>query len=478
MRLVTESNRKWWTLFAVTFSLFMIMLDVTIVNVALPAIESDLDTGLSALQWTVGAYTLTYAVFLLTAGKLADYVGRRRIFVIGLVVFTATSLLCALAQSVDVLIAARAAQGVGAALMLPATLSIISATFEPHERGAAIGIWAGVSAMGLALGPLAGGLIIEGIDWRWIFYVNIPIGLIGIVSAQLLIRESRDTSSEQGLDPAGLVLSGVALFALTFGLIEGNQYGWGSLVIVSCFVVAAAGLAAFALVEQRQRLPLIDLQLFRNSTFAGANVVGLLVMLTMFGLLFFLSLYLQNVLRYSPIETGATFLPMTLPLAFVQPIAGKVSDRIGARWPMAAGMATLALSCLLLSRVDESTGFWSLVPSLVLAGVGMGVTMTPMTYAVLGSVGVDKSGVASGVLNTFRQTGGALGIAIMGAILTAKIQAVPLGPDAAAAYIAAYVDGLQQAFLLGAAITLAGSIVAVVAVRKTRPLGQAVIEPA
>lgn len=474
MGLVTESNRKWWTLFAVTFSLFMIMLDVTIVNVALPAIQSDLDISLTALQWTVSAYTLTYAVFLLTAGKLADYVGRRRIFVIGLVVFTLTSFVCALAQSGDMLIGARAAQGVGAALMLPATLSIISATFEPHERGAAIGIWAGVSAMGLALGPLAGGLIIEGIDWRWIFYVNIPIGLIGIVSAQLLIRESRDTSHEQALDPAGLVLSGVALFALTFGLIEGNAYGWGSLVIVTCFVVAAGGLAAFALVELRQRLPMLDLHLFRNSTFAGANVVGLLLMLTMFGQLFFLSLYLQNVLHYSPIKTGATFLPMTLPLAAIQPIAGKLSDRIGARWPMAAGMMMLAVSCLLLARIDESSSFWSLVPSLVLGGLGVGVTMTPMTYAVLGSVGVDKSGVASGVLNTFRQTGGALGIAIMGAILTAKIAGVRPGPAAAAAYV----DGLQQAFLLGAAITLAGAIVAVVAVRKTRPLGQAVIEPA
>jgi EmrB/QacA subfamily drug resistance transporter len=472
--LVTESNRKWWTLFAVTFSLFMIMLDVTIVNVALPAIESDLDISLTALQWTVSAYTLTYAVFLLTAGKLADYVGRRLIFVIGLVVFTATSLGCALAESGEVLIAARAAQGVGAALMLPATLSIISATFEPHERGAAIGIWAGVSAMGLALGPLAGGVIIEGIDWRWIFYVNIPIGLIGIVSAQFLIRESRDTSDEQALDPGGLVLSGVALFALTFGLIEGNNYGWGSVEIVSCFVVAAVCLAAFVLVELRQRLPMIDLKLFRNSTFAGANVVGLLVMLTMFGLLFFLSLYLQNVLRYSPIKTGATFLPMTLPLAFVQPIAGKVSDRIGARWPMAAGMGTLALACVLLSRVDESSSFWSLVPGLVLAGAGMGVTMTPMTYAVLGSVGVDKSGVASGVLNTFRQTGGALGIAIMGAILTAEIEGIGPGPAAAAAYV----DGLRQAFVLGAVLTLAGAIVAVATVRKTRPLGQAVVEPA
>jgi EmrB/QacA subfamily drug resistance transporter len=474
MGLVTETNRKWWTLAAVTFSLFMIMLDVTIVNVALPAIEADLDTSLSALQWTVGAYTLTYAVFLLTGGKLADYLGRRRIFLIGLAIFTVTSLVCALAGTVEVLIGARAAQGVGAALMLPATLSIISATFEPHERGGAIGIWAGVSALGLALGPLAGGLIIEGIDWRWIFYVNVPIGIVGVIVGQLVIRESKDTSHEQSLDVPGLVLSGVALFTLTYALIEGNAYGWGSARIVGCFVVTVVGFVAFVLFEQRTRLPMIEPALFRNSTFAGANVVGLMVMLTMFGILFFLSLYLQNVLRYTPLEAGATFLPMTLPLAFVQPVAGKVADRIGARWPMAAGMAVLSLSCLLLARVDENTSFWGMVPSLVLAGIGMGVVMTPMTYAVLGAVPVDKSGVASGILNTFRQAGGALGIAIMGAILTANIQGIAPGP----ALSSAFVDGLQEAFLLGAAITLAGTFVAAAMVRRTRPIGHAVVEPA
>jgi EmrB/QacA subfamily drug resistance transporter len=474
MGLVTETNRKWWTLAAVTFSLFMIMLDVTIVNVALPAIEADLDTSLSALQWTVGAYTLTYAVFLLTGGKLADFLGRRRIFLIGLAIFTVTSLVCALAGTVEVLIGARAAQGVGAALMLPATLSIISATFEPHERGGAIGIWAGVSALGLALGPLAGGLIIEGIDWRWIFYVNVPIGIVGVIVGQLVIRESKDTSHEQSLDLPGLVLSGVALFTLTYALIEGNAYGWTSARIVGCFVVTVVGFAAFVLFEQRTRLPMIEPALFRNSTFAGANVVGLMVMLTMFGILFFLSLYLQNVLRYTPLEAGATFLPMTLPLAFVQPVAGKVADRIGARWPMAAGMAVLSLSCLLLARVDENTTFWGMVPSLVLAGIGMGVVMTPMTYAVLGAVPVDKSGVASGILNTFRQAGGALGIAIMGAILTANIQGIAPGPELSSAFV----DGLQDAFLLGAAITLVGTFVAAAMVRRTRPMGHAVVEPA
>jgi EmrB/QacA subfamily drug resistance transporter len=474
MSLVTEANRKWWTLGAVTFSLFMIMLDVTIVNVALPAIGADLEMSLTRLEWTVSAYTLTYAVFLLTGGKLADFLGRRRIFIVGLVVFTATSLLCGLAQSGGMLIGARAAQGVGAALMLPATLSLISASFEPHERGAAIGIWAGVSAMGLALGPLAGGLIIEGIDWRWIFYVNVPVGVLGIVTARALIPESRDTSAEQSLDLPGLVLSGIALFGLTFGLIEGNSYGWTSGTIVLCFVGAAVAFALFLAVELRARLPMLDLALFGNSTFAGANVVGLLVMLTMFGLLFFMSLYLQNVLGYSPIETGATFLPMTIPLAFSQPLAGKVADRIGARWPMVVGMTAVSLSCLLLSRVDESTGFWDLVPGLVIGGAGMGVTMTPMTYAVLGSVSVDKSGVASGVLNTFRQTGGALGIAIMGAILTAQIEGfLPGDPGLSPAYV----EGFQNALLLGAAITFGGALIAAATVHRYRPVGH-VVEPA
>ncbi|MGH3130062.1 MAG: MFS transporter, partial [Gaiellaceae bacterium] len=312
MSLLNEQNRKWWTLGTVTFSLFMVMLDTTIVNVALPAIQADLSLEISDLEWIVNGFLLTYAVFLLTGGKLADFLGRRRIFLTGFFVFVASSLACGLAVNGSMLIAARAAQGVGAALMLPGTLSIISATFSVRERGTAFGIWAGVSGLGLALGPLVGGLLTEGIGWRWIFFVNVPLGAIGLVAGGLIIRESRDTSEEQRLDVAGLVASGAALFLLTFALVEGNGYGWGSPVILMCFAGSAAAFAAFLLLEHRQRLPMLDLALFRNPTFAGASLVALTLTLALLGVLFFVSIYLQTILGYSAVRAGLAFMPMTL----------------------------------------------------------------------------------------------------------------------------------------------------------------------
>src|ERR687886_333968 len=244
-KIFAEENRKWWTLGPLAFALFMIMLDNTIVNVALPAIRTDLGIGISELEWTVTAYALTFAVLMLTGGKLADLLGRRLIFTIGLVVFTVSSLFCGLSSGAAELIAARAVQGIGAALMMPATLSIISATFAPRERGTAIGIWAGVSAMALAIGPLAGGVITEHVSWNWIFYINVPIGALGLISTVFVVPESRDESHEQRLDLPGLVTSGVALLALVYALIEGHSYGWTSGRIVGLFVVAAVGIAAF-----------------------------------------------------------------------------------------------------------------------------------------------------------------------------------------------------------------------------------------
>src|SRR5213592_1252790 len=263
-RIFAEENRKWWTLGALTFALFMVMLDNTVVNVALPAIKNDLGIGVSELEWTVTAYALTFAVLLLTGGKLGDMYGRRRIFAIGLVIFTVSSLACGLSSSATELIAARAVQGVGSALMMPATLSIISATFAARERGTAIGIWAGVSAMALAIGPLLGGVITEHISWNWIFYVNVPIGILGVVASIVVVPESRDTSHEQRLDLPGLLTSGIGLLALVYALIEGHQYGWTSARIIGLFIVAAAALVAFVLLEMHQRLPLLDLSLFRN----------------------------------------------------------------------------------------------------------------------------------------------------------------------------------------------------------------------
>jgi EmrB/QacA subfamily drug resistance transporter len=462
-RIFADENRKWWTLGALSFALFMIMLDNTVVNVALPSIQRDLGIGLTELEWTVNAYALTFAVLMLSGGKLADFFGRRRIFLLGLVIFTLSSLACGLATTGEMLIGARTVQGVGAALMLPATLSIISATFPPHQRGMAIGIWAGVSAMALAIGPLIGGLITEHIDWSWIFFVNVPIGVAGVVVGRLVIRESRDTSADQRLDIPGLLVSAVALFSLTFALIEANSYGWTDPVIVGLFALSAVSFVGFVLLERHQRSPMLDLSLFRSSTFAGANVVALLVTLAMFGVFFFMSIYMQNVLGYSATKTGAAFLPMTILIILIAPIAGKSSDRIGSRALMTAGMLCLSASLVLFSRLGLDSTFWDIFPGLVIGGFGMALVMTPMTAAALGSVPVEKSGVGSGVLNTFRQVGGALGIAVMGAIVASYVdlEGGRLDPSG-------FMDGFQVALRVSAVFALIGAVVALTTIRKHR----------
>ena len=463
-RIFAEENKKWWTLAAVAFGLFMIMLDNTIVNVALPSIERSLHMSISSLEWIVTAYALTFAALLITGGKLGDLYGRRKMFMAGLVVFTLASLACGLAPSAGFLIGARAVQGVGAALMNPATLSIITATFPPKERGQAIGIWAGVSALALAIGPLVGGLIVDNINWHWIFYVNVPVGVVGIIVSRLVIAESSDTSREQSIDIPGLVTSSGALLALSYALIEGNRHGWGSAEIIGLFIGSAVLLALFIWLEVRQRLPMLDLGLFKIGSFVGANIVAMLVSLGMFGVFFFISLYVQNVLGYSPTKAGAIFLPMTVLIIVVAPIAGKLSDRVGSRWLMGSGMSILGVSLLLYQRIGLHTGFWSLLPQLVLGGIGMALTMSPMTSAAMGSVPVDKAGVGSGVLNSFRQVGGSLGIALMGAILltyqhptTSKVVAAQQ-----------YVNGLHAALLVSAFIAFAAAAVAIVLVR-TKP---------
>jgi EmrB/QacA subfamily drug resistance transporter len=473
-RIFTEENKKWWTLAAVTFGLFMIMLDNTVVNVALPSIEKDLTMSISQLEWIVAGYALVFAALLITGGKLADMYGRRRIFVIGLAVFALSSLACGLAPNAGFLIGARMVQGVGAALMNPATLSIITATFAPRQRGQAIGIWAGVSALGLAIGPLVGGVIVDSIGWNWIFFLNVPVGVLGIVVSQLVIKESRDTSQEQSIDLPGLVTSGLALFAVSYALIEGNRHGWSSAEILGLFAAAAVLLAAFVLLETRQRVPMFDLSLFKIGSFVGANVVALLVSLAMFGVFFFVSLYVQHVLGYSPTKAGAVFLPMTLLVILIAPIAGKQSDRIGGRWLMGGGMTLLGISLLLYQRVGVDTGFWTLLPSMILGGIGMSMTMPPMTSVAMASVPVDKAGVGSGVLNSFRQLGGALGIAVIGAIVASYTTSAPRSAEGKQQFV----DGLHTALLVSAAFAFTAAIVAValIRVRPTRDQEAAPLE--
>ena len=463
-RIFAEENRKWWTLGAVAFGLFMIMLDNTVVFVALSSIQSDLKISQSELEWVVSGYALTFAVLMLTGGKLADMLGRRRIFIVGLTIFTASSLACGLATSAGFLIGARVVQGAGAALMNPATLSIIVATFPPRQRGTAIGIWVGVSAMALAIGPLIGGILTEQINWSWIFFINVPVGIAGIIVSRLVITESRDESKEQRLDLPGLLSSAIGLFGLTYALIEGNNYGWSSGRILASFAVAAVGLVAFVLLEHRQRVPMLDLSLFKNPTFSGANVTMLLVALAMFGVFFFNSLYLGQVLGYSPIQTGATFLPLTVLIVFVAPLAGRFSDKIGSRWLMGAGLVLLSASLLSFSTLGVDSSFWDIVPGLVLGGFGMSLAMTPTTAAAMGSVPVDKAGVGSAVLNSMRQVGGSLGIALMGAIVAASVTVLPSSPE----YPDQFVEGYHNALHVAAGIAIVGAIVAVATVRNVR----------
>jgi EmrB/QacA subfamily drug resistance transporter len=460
-RLFAPETRKWWTLVAVAFGLFMIMLDNTVVNVALPSIQTALGIDRAELEWVVNAYALTFGVLLLTGGKLADLFGRRLIFIAGLVIFTGSSLACALAGGPEMLIGARTVQGIGAALMNPATLSIITATFPPRQRGMAIGIWAGVSAMALAIGPLVGGILTEKINWSWIFYINVPIGVLGILAARIFIDETRDTAWEQRLDVPGLLSSGIGLFALTYALISTNHHSWTSARVLSLFGIAAVALVAFVLLELRQRIPMLDLSLFREPTFAGANAVMLLVGLAMFGIFFFNSLFIQDILHYSPIRTGATFLPMTCLIILVAPQAGRLSDKVGSRWLMGLGMVLLTASLLVFSTLDAGSSFWNILPGLLVGGFGMALVMTPTTAAAMGSVPVAKAGVGSAVINSMRQVGGSLGIAVMGAVVATQTHSQPHNPEA-------FVTGYHHALYVGAAISLVGAALAVATVRQVR----------
>jgi EmrB/QacA subfamily drug resistance transporter len=456
LAIFSEERRKWWTLAAVAFGLFMIMLDNTVVNVALPAIQDDLGADLSELQWIVTGYALSFAALMLIGGKLADAYGRRLLFVIGIVVFTGASLWCGLSDSGEMLITARVVQGAGAALMNPATLSIIAATFPPRERGTAIGIWAGVSALALAIGPLVGGLLTERLSWHWIFFINVPVGAVAIAASFLLITESKDETHES-LDLPGLAASAIGLFALTYGLIEANGYGWTSARIVGSFVVAAVSLFSFVVIERRRRAPMLDLTLFRSSTYTGANVAMLLVALAMFGVFFFVSLYMQNVLGFSAVQAGAAFLPMTILIILVAPPAGRLSDRFGSRGLITIGMVLVALQLFYFSRLGTDATFWTLLPGLLLGGFGMAMTMTPSTAAATRAVPVEKAGVGSAVLSAFRQVGGSIGIALMGALMAAQLASPPT--------VESFMAGFEHALLVAGGIAVVGAIVAAVLIR-------------
>jgi EmrB/QacA subfamily drug resistance transporter len=416
LRAITDENRKWWTLGAMSFALFMIMLDNTVVNVALPSIQDDLGASLSALEWTINAYTLTFAVILVTGGRLGDIFGRRRTFLIGVVVFALSSATAGFAPNDLSLVVSRAVQGVGAAFMMPATLSIITNAFPPQERGKAIGTWAGVSALALALGPVVGGFLTEQVSWRAIFFLNLPVAALAVIVALAAARESRDPSVPRTVDYAGVGTLSLGIGALVLALVEGNDWGWGSARIVTLFALSVLGLAAFLLVERRVRFPMVEFAFFRTRQFGGTNAIAFVVSFAMLAMFFFMALYMQNILGYSPLEAGIRFLPSTVVIIVAAPIAGRLTDRIGARIPIAVGLSLVAVSLYFQSRITIDTGYGDLLPLFSLMGLGIGLTMSPMSTAAMNAVEEAKAGVASGILSMSRMVGGTFGVAAVGAL--------------------------------------------------------------
>jgi EmrB/QacA subfamily drug resistance transporter len=376
-------ERKWWTLLASCIAIFMLLLDVTIVNVALPSIERDLGANFTDLQWVIDAYALTLAGFVLAAGSLADMVGRRLVFILGLAVFSASSLACGLAPDPLFLNISRAAQGIGAAMMFGTSLALIAQEFQGRERGTALGIWGGTTAAAVSIGPLIGGAIVDGLSWRWIFLVNVPIGLAALVVARLRLRETRAPAAG-GVDVRGAAVLSSALFLLVFALIRGNEEGWGSGVIVGCFVASALLLMLFVLVERRAADPLLDLSLFRKPAFTGATIVAFALGASIFSMFLYITLFFQNVLGFSPFEAGLRTLPVTGPILLVSPVSGRLTAHVPVRLLLGTGLAFVVVR-----------------PQL--------------------------SGMASGTNNTARQLGLATGIAGLGSIFQSKIESTLAG---------------------------------------------------
>jgi EmrB/QacA subfamily drug resistance transporter len=443
---LNDDNRRWWTLGAMCFALFMVMLDNTVVNVALPSIQRDLHTTLSALEWTVNAYTLTFAVLLVTGGRLGDIFGRRRMFLFGVIVFALSSATIGFAPSDGWLIAGRAVQGLGAAFMMPGTLSIISNEFPPHERGKAIGTWAGVSAMALAIGPVVGGFLTEDVSWRAIFFLNLPIAVGAVAVTLFAAHESRDETVSRSVDVPGIATLTVGLTALVLALVESNAWGWGSARILGLLALAVLSSVAWVAIERHSKAPMVDFAFFRSRTFVGANVVAFLVSFGMLAMFFFIALYMQNVLGYSPLEAGVRFLPSTVVVIIMGPLAGRLTDRVGPRSLMTAGLLIVGVSLFWQSELSVDSGYGFLLPAFVLMGLGIGLVMSPMSTAAMNAVDPTKAGAASGTLSMSRMVGGTFGVAVLGALVSGvgRTKLDGLLPSLPAGQRAALAEGLGQ----------------------------------
>jgi EmrB/QacA subfamily drug resistance transporter len=454
-------DRKWWTLIAVCVAIFMLLLDITVVNVALPAIQRSLHSSFQDLQWVVDAYSLMLAALLLTGGALADLLGRRLLFTIGLVVFTASSAVCGLSSTPLMLNLARGAQGIGGALMFATSLALLAQAFHGRERGVAFGVFGAVTGAAVAAGPLIGGVITSGIGWEWIFFVNLPIGVIAVALTLSKVAESRDPHATK-VDWAGLLTFSGSLFLLVFALVRGNDLGWGSTQIVAMLVGAGVLLALFLLAEIVQERPMLDLSLFRRPAFAGASLVAFTLSASAFAMFLYLTLYIQDVLGYSPLQAGLRFLPTTLLMFAVSPLAGRLSVHIPIRLLLGLGLLFVSGGLLAMTAVTPSSSWTALIPGFVLQGVGVGLINPPLASAAIGVVPPERSGMASGANSTFRQVGIATGIAGLGAVFQHDLGHGVLAQHASkAAFVGAFTSILQ----IAAAVAFVGALGAFALVR-------------
>jgi EmrB/QacA subfamily drug resistance transporter len=493
-------ERKWWTLIAVCTATFMLLLDITVVNVALPDIQRSLDATFSELQWVVDAYALMLAALLLTAGVLGDLLGRRRVFGVGFALFTFASLLCGLAPTAVTLDLFRGLQGVGGAIMFATSLALIAQEFQGPERATAFGAWGATTGGAVAVGPLIGGVLTETLGWEWIFFVNVPVGVAAVWLTFTKLRDAR-APHPGGIDWAGLVTFSGALFALVFALIRSNAEGWGSPLIVGLFVLSAVLLAAFVAIELRHPEPMFDLSLFRKPTFVGASIAAFSLSASMFAMFLYLTLYIQDVLGFSPLEAGVRFLPITLLSFAVAPVAGKLSERLPVRGFLGVGLTLVGVGLLLMHGLTVDSGWTALLPGFLLCGCGIGLVNPPLASTAIGVVQPMRSGMASGINTTFRQVGIATGIAALGAVFQhqvanvlterlagtpgagrvsqlseavaggggqAVVQRVPPGARATLeeASRAAFVSGLNQILIIGTVVALTGAVLSFALVRR------------
>jgi EmrB/QacA subfamily drug resistance transporter len=466
--------RKWWTLLAACLATFMLLLDVTVVNVALPDIRRELGGSFTDMQWVVDAYALGLATLLLASGSLADLLGRRLVFVTGIVVFVVSSFVCGLAGSPTVLNVARAVQGLGGAMMFATSLALIAQEFAPNERGTAIGLWGATTGFAVAVGPVVGGVITEHLGWEWIFFVNVPVGLATMAMTLAQVPEGeRDTSAR--IDWAGLVTFSGALFCLVFALIRGNEEGWGSALIVGLLAASALLMAVFVAVELRSERPMLDLHLFRIPAFTGAQIAAFALHASMFAMFLYIVIYVQSILGYSPLEAGLRFLPISVLSFLVAPVAGKLAERLPIRAFLGVGLGLVGIGLLLMGGIKPGDDWTTLLPGFIVAGIGIGCVNPPLATAAIGVVEPRRSGAASGINSTFRQVGIATGIAGLGALFQGRVtdklgnanlgEAVVSGQAHTAVAQRAFIDGLNEILIVAAVVAFVGGALAFALVR-------------